>query len=758
MGNLNFRVVKGGFTLPTILIVSIIMLTLLAAFLQLAATSSRGLREVYYNQLAREASESGTAKAKECLEKSGYIAQWTSARPLRPWTDCSGYPVACPGGPVCYVMNSDTIKSDFSVGIPMGSQSQVMTIKGTVYPVKDGVVSTQSELGSYAGGFSTGGALLSESISFGYDVNAWGVFFIVGNSDSSYNSVGYGGRGQLGTGSFNHENVNPEKVLLPAGVTPRPFISDEVKGVYTNFKSNGYNTFVVGTDGNAYATGYNQTGALGLGYLYNESIFKRVYLPFDQVGQVRTIGLSGDRTYIITNDGTVFAAGSCGNFLLGVNYEYSCPQKTFQPISHTVTSSINKPVAIEQDWENNYIRTEAGAVYAFGSNKEGCGMLGVGHSNGVGAPVRVGSWGNIGQPAITQIQTDGSSTYLLDSNGKVYSAGCNKNDNLGSKFTQIALSDDNVPSTSKQCLQASSTSNLIIYNCQTASSANLTNQHFHFTENFEIKSTHNNRCVTMTSSYAAYGAYVGLTDCNGGDNQKWVRGDGKNIHFMSDRYYCLAASGSSSYSSLRLVPCSNSNTTWTTLAQRYFREMYLPPGRVAKKIYTDYGFVQVLTDSNGDSIPDELWTYGQNHRGQAGGNDYRLISKYMASPIKFVLPSGVTPVSMTSTNHPVADHDTPVAYSLVIGSDGKVYGAGVNRYGQLGIGTTDTYIDNPRPMLNISGATNIAAGAGTSVIMSGGKVYTVGNNQHGQLGDGTTTAKSVPEAHKHTNPSSPMIF
>lgn len=83
----------GGFALPTILLVSTVMLAILMAAVGATAASRVALDSQYYNQLAQQAVESGMNRANECLSGSGYVAQWStkaSGQDLRPDSDCLG--------------------------------------------------------------------------------------------------------------------------------------------------------------------------------------------------------------------------------------------------------------------------------------------------------------------------------------------------------------------------------------------------------------------------------------------------------------------------------------------------------------------------------------------------------------------------------------------------------------------------------------------------------------------------------------------
>ena len=82
-------------------------------------------------------------------------------------------------------------------------------------------------------------------------------------------------------------------------------------------------------------------------------------------------------------------------------------------------------------------------------------------------------------------------------------------------------------------------------------------------------------------------------------------------------------------------------------------------------------------------------------------------------------------------------------------SDGTVWATGYNTNGQLGDGTT-TDRTNPVQVTNgdgteLSGVIGISAGQYHTVYLkSDGTVWAAGKNTYGQLGDGTTTQRSNP--------------
>jgi alpha-tubulin suppressor-like RCC1 family protein len=97
----------------------------------------------------------------------------------------------------------------------------------------------------------------------------------------------------------------------------------------------------------------------------------------------------------------------------------------------------------------------------------------------------------------------------------------------------------------------------------------------------------------------------------------------------------------------------------------------------------------------------------------------------------------VNAIPITITNIAAGNY-----HSLILKSDGRLFGSGSNGIGQLGLGYT---ADQSSPILIMSGVQIIAAGTNYSLILkTGGILYACGYNGSGQLGDGTTTERHSP--------------
>lgn len=111
------------FALPTVLISSIIMLSVLLSTAVMTTSTRVALKNQLNNRLSKLAGEAGEAYAEACLDRNNGISSWTETKPLKPDTDCNGTQLSginCPGNhDLCSLSsnNGGKSKSIFSIGL-----------------------------------------------------------------------------------------------------------------------------------------------------------------------------------------------------------------------------------------------------------------------------------------------------------------------------------------------------------------------------------------------------------------------------------------------------------------------------------------------------------------------------------------------------------------------------------------------------------------------------------------------------------------
>lgn len=131
------------------------MLIVLFAALAAAASMRASLDDQYYNQLAREAAESGVVMTRVCYaetKSSASSSQWPNAGTLRPNTDCLGANVSSQSE---YVMReSGSVQTRFEVSTVQSDVGVVyFEIRGIAERIREtGQVVSQANLGTYTQG------------------------------------------------------------------------------------------------------------------------------------------------------------------------------------------------------------------------------------------------------------------------------------------------------------------------------------------------------------------------------------------------------------------------------------------------------------------------------------------------------------------------------------------------------------------------------------------------------------------------------
>lgn len=427
---MKLTAIKGrssGFALPTILIASVVMITVLVAAASASASVRVALNSQYYNQLAREAAESGLARAKECLASNGYVAQW-STKDLYPNTSCSGGD-PCTNTDTCFVLSRPTIRTTFDVSPPVNQDvSQLVQVKGRVELLRSSTKDVW-KVYDYSLSARVGIDLTLNSVVFGY-IGGTGAYFGTIAEDGSISAVGNNNYGQLGNGTMT-ATLTPQHYQLPG--------SERAAGIYTNFLSNGWDMFVVTTSGNVYGAGNNNYLQLGNPAYTATNVATPIQFQVPGGRKARYVASVGYTNFVVTTDNNVYAVGYCGYGLLGYNYtESGCTAPT-SPVRVALPTPVGTDLNTLPtdnfviDRYTAFVRMQGGRVYGWGAGD--FGNLANGTYNNSTFPVKIGTFGDSGQPKAVQVVNDGASAWILGDDGKVYGTGWNGKGQLGNGDT-----------------------------------------------------------------------------------------------------------------------------------------------------------------------------------------------------------------------------------------------------------------------------------------------------------------------------------
>lgn len=354
---------KGGFTLPTVVIASVVMLAVLAVTLQLVASTSSALRDRYYNQLAREAAEAGATKANACIVESGDPEpSWSSASPLRPNTDCNGTVIS---GQSAYVVGgaNDELRTTFTVA---GLENEVIAVEGVLeqYRPSDNTVwrTLRHTLNAQGGGEM----FYATSVSSGlYQVCA------ILSEETWCN--GGNQSGQMGNGrvepipSATEPNgvlyKEPERVLRQPGVLEGRTDKMVVSGMRR--------ACTVTTDNEIFCWGHGGYGSLGVGYPQtgNIPLPTRVAKPAGMTGEITGIATGFQSTCAISG-GDLWCWGQNDYGQIGDN----TLSDRYAPVrAHNIGTHAGRPVTdvASSPYSYSFCAVAGGDAYCWGHNNYG---------------------------------------------------------------------------------------------------------------------------------------------------------------------------------------------------------------------------------------------------------------------------------------------------------------------------------------------------------------------------------------------------
>ena len=245
-----------GFALPTVVIASVVLFMVLVAAVSAISSTRVALDSQYYQGLMKDAAESGSVYARACMAANNGTVTWSDTKPLTSQTDCSGNIRSGCTTSSCYLVNTPTVKTTFSVANiqALSSGNFAMQSKGIVNlyrksnsTIADTFSSSFSTIDRYIDAPETaGGAGWQDNGHIGFFISMIGQLY--GYGDNSAN--------QLGDSSLGSYVKTPTLIQLPPGVS-------KVTKVYTSGQGASI-VCIIGNNQHAYCRGKPGAGEVGL--------------------------------------------------------------------------------------------------------------------------------------------------------------------------------------------------------------------------------------------------------------------------------------------------------------------------------------------------------------------------------------------------------------------------------------------------------------------------------------------------------------
>ena len=183
-------------------------------------------------------------------------------------------------------------------------------------------------------------------------------------------------------------------------------------------------TFILKKDGSLWSCGTNYHGQLGLGDTTSRSTFTQVTTNVSN--DVKQVACGQNYTFILKNNGNVWACGYNNFGQLG--FVNTATKNTFTQ----VTTNANNVEQISCGDAHTFILKNDGTVWACGYN--GSGQLGLGTTTNKSTFTKVTTNTN---NDIKQIVCGQNCTFILKTNGSVWACGYNNYGQLGLGTTDI---------------------------------------------------------------------------------------------------------------------------------------------------------------------------------------------------------------------------------------------------------------------------------------------------------------------------------
>ena len=565
--------------------------------------------------------------------------------------------------------------------------------------------------------------------------------FILKN-DGSLWSCGLNDGGQLG---LNDSTDRPTFTKVTKNV------NNDVKQVATG----SYHTYILKNDGSLWACGTNGDGQLGLGDTISRSAFTQVTT---NINNVKEVVCGYEHTFIIKNDGSLWACGNNGEGQLGLGNGNS--RKTFLQVTTNINNDV-KQVACGQ--HHSFILKNDGSVWCCGLSDKGQLGLGITYNSTTTEDTFTQVTANINND-VKQIACSYYNTFLLKNDGSVWATGYNCYGELGlgdkvyeTSFTKVTT---NINNDVKQIVCGDYHTAIIkndgsLWSCGLNDGGQLglndtTTDRYTFTKvtaniNNDVKQIacgykHTVILKNDGSIWACGGNNNGQLGLNSTTNKASFTNTNFSIGLSEYDIDRLALYNYLLSNDIEVTEDMDIGTMLDILVGDYINNMILEYENNLRIILTDEG-VNITEEDDMTS----LITKTDNEFAENTNKLYNLMLKggyevnsgmNMDSLLEMLELSGII-VSDIKQITCGSDH------TFILKNDGCLWSCGYNSSGQLGLGTsgsgtnTATFTQVTKNINN--DVKQVACGAYyTFILKNDGSLWSCGNNEYGQLGLGTS--------------------
>jgi len=548
-------------------------------------------------------------------------------------------------------------------------------------------------------------------------------------SDGTVYSCGDNSDGKLGLGNTN-TYYSPTQIDLSN---------------ITTIACGTYHSMFLRSDGTVYGCGSNYDGQLGVGTNSDYYDIPTQVVSTNFSGTVTSIACGEDHTMFLCSNGTVYGTGNNGNGQLGIgNTNYPYPDVPTLVVSTNFSSTVT---SIACGGDHTLFLCANGSVYGTGEN--GDGELGIIDGDGnYDVPTQIDAISF--SSGVGMIFCGHFNSFFVCLDGNVYGCGYNENYSLGinhdnEEYTPVLISFFSDNNKTINYIAAAEYFTIFVCSDRTVygtgdngdgqlgdgSISNILSPTlFSFTKTVTSLSIGERNSLFICSDGTVY-------SCGSGDNGALGLGDNIDVSGLTqvttnigsktvtkvavnkftDTSIFLCSDGT-------VYSCGNNSQGQLGLGDNITRN--IPTQITDLSNITEIvcgGYHTLFLDAFGNA-----YGCGNNGNGQLGINGYSN-------------PNIPTPITDLSNISMIA---AGIYHTIFVCTDGTAYSSGGNTNGELGLGYNGGSVAIPTLISGFSNVTSASCGWYFSIIMcSDGTVYGCGQNYEGQLGLGSTSYENT---------------